>query len=130
MTHLDVKKTPDGRTLARRRDGRPLTSRDREDARRLIQTQENLTPIRAWIVEEVRGENGDLKAVQICSAILEAHLWMIWDRTFQPKDNLAIYYAEEILLLRDKTPEDLRQIHKAKLAFPGARILQEGAEVE
>ena len=35
MAHLEVKRTPDGRTLARRRDGRPLTSEDREEARRL-----------------------------------------------------------------------------------------------
>ncbi len=35
MAHLEVKRTPDGRTLARRRDGRPLTSKDREEARRL-----------------------------------------------------------------------------------------------
>jgi len=125
---LEVKKTPDGRTLARRTDGQPLTSQDREEAKRLIETQEDLAPIRAWVVEEARGENGELRAVLICSALLEAHLWMILDRSFQPKDNLAVYYAEEIPLLKNKTPEDIREIHKVKLVFPGCRVIQEGSE--
>jgi len=128
MALLEVKKTQDGRTLARRTDGRPLTSQDREEAKQVIQTQEDLTPIRAWMVEEARGENGELRAVMICSALLEAHLWMILDRSFEPKDNLAVYYTEEISLLKGKSLEDLREIHKYKLAFPGCRVIQEGAE--
>jgi len=128
MTLLEVKRTPDGRTLARRRDGRPLTSRDREEARQMIQTQEDLTPIRAWIAEEIRGENGDLRAVQICSATLEAHLWMIWDHSFQPKDDLAIYFAEELEALGGKSLEDLKLIHQTKLIFPRCRVIQEGPE--
>ncbi len=39
MTHLEVKRTSDGRTLARRRDGKPLTARDRVAARRMIETK-------------------------------------------------------------------------------------------
>jgi hypothetical protein len=39
MDHLDVKVTPDGKTLARRRDGKPLTARDRVAARRMIETK-------------------------------------------------------------------------------------------
>ncbi len=35
MAQLEVKKTADGKTLARRLDGRPLTPQDREEARRL-----------------------------------------------------------------------------------------------
>jgi len=73
-------------------------------------------------------ESGIIQAVKICSHVLEDEIWLILDRSFIPHDGLACYYAEEIPLLRDKTPEDLRQIHKAKLAFLGARILQEGAE--
>ena len=124
MAHLDVKRTPDGRTLARRTDGRPLTSHDREEARRMIQTQEDLAPIRAWIVNEVREGSGQLRAVMICSALLEAHLWMILDRSFEPKDNLAVYYAEEIPLLKGKSVEDLKLIHETKLIFPGCRVVQ------
>ncbi len=124
MTHLQVKKSPDGRVMARRTDGMPLTLEDREKARQMIQTQEDLTPIRAWIAQEVRGENGELRAVLICSAFLEDHLWMVWDRSFQPKDNLAVYYAEEIPLLKGKSPEDLKLIHETKLIFPGCRVVQ------
>ena len=35
MALLEVKKTPDGKVLARRTDGQPLTPEDREEARRL-----------------------------------------------------------------------------------------------
>ena len=87
-----------------------------------------LSPIRAWVVEEIREDNGKLRAVIICSAPLDDHLWMVFDRSFEPKDVLAIYYSEEIPSLRDKTPEELKVIHKAKLAFPGARVVQEGPE--
>ncbi len=128
MNHLEVKRTHDGRTLARRRDGRPLTLEDRKEAKQMIQMQEDLTPIRAWIAQEVRGENGELRAALICSAVLEDHLWLILDREFIPHDGLACYYAEEIPLLKNKTPEDIREIHKVKLVFPGCRVIQEGAE--
>lgn len=128
MALLEVKKNPDGKVLARRTDGRPLTSQDREEAKRLIQTQEDLTPIRAWVAEEARGENGELRAVLICSALFGAHLWMILDRSFEPKDNLAVYYAEEIPLLKGKSLEDLKLIQEIKLIFPGTKVIQEGAD--
>ena len=45
MALLEVKRTPDGRTLARRRDEKPLTAGDRVAARRMIETKtrNNLT---------------------------------------------------------------------------------------
>ena len=124
MALLEVKKNPDGKVLARRTDGQPLTSQDREEAKRMIQTQEDLTPIRAWVVKEARGENGNLRAAMICSALLEVDLWMILDRSFEPKDNLAVYYAEEIPLLKGKSLEDLKLIQETKLIFPGCRVVQ------
>jgi len=126
VAHLEVKKTPDGKVLARRLDGQPLTAQDREEAR--IHDQDDLASIRAWVVEEVRGDDGGLRAVLICSALLDAHLWFILDRSFEPKDTLAIYYPEELPELDKKSLEDLRVIHTAKLAFPGMRVIQEGAE--
>lgn len=123
MALLEVKKTDDGRILARRKDGLPLTPEDREEAKLLVQAEE--TPLRAWVVEEVR-EGASLKAVLICSALLEDHLWLILDRSFIPHDGLACYYAEELPSFKTKTPEQLREIHKAKLAFPGCRVIQEG----
>ncbi len=129
MAFLEVKKALGGKVLARRTDGQPLTSQDREEAKQMIQTQEDLALIRAWVVKEARGEDGELRAVLICSALLEAHLWMILDRSFEPKDNLAVYFREEIPLLKGQSLEDLKLIHETKLIFPGARVIQEGAEV-
>ena len=122
---LEIRKTPDGRIQARRIDGRPLTSTDREEAKKLAVMEE--LPPRAWVAEEIR-HGGSLKAVKICSAVLEDHLWLVLDRSFEPMDGLAIYYAEEIPLLKNKSPQELRMIHKSKIVFPGARIIQEGAE--
>jgi hypothetical protein len=127
MAKVEVKRTPDGRIFARRTDLQPLTPADREEARILAQLEER--KIRAWIVEEVRAEDGNLSAALIiCSAALEDHLWLVIDRGFEPKDELAIYYPEELAYLKTKTPEQLQQVHKAKLAFPGSRVIQEGPD--
>lgn len=39
-------------------------------------------------------------------------------------DGKAIYFAEEFALLKTKTPEQIQDIHQAKLAFPGCRVVQ------
>ena len=115
---LEVRKTPDGKVFAKRKDGHPLTPEDREAAKRLA-----LSDTEALEVQE--GET--IQGVKIASSILGDEIWLILDRSFVPPDGLACYYAEEIPLLRDKTQEELREIHNVKLAFPGARIIQEGA---
>ena len=40
-------------------------------------------------------------------------------------DGRAIYFADEIPLLKTKTQEQIQDIHQAKLAFPGSRIVQD-----
>ena len=125
MSLIEVKRTAEGRVLARRVDGRPMTSQDLEQSRRLAVIA-NLPP-RAWVVEEVR-DGETLRAVKICSEFLEDHLWLVLDRGFQPTDGLAVYFLEELAELRTKTPEELCGIHKVKLAFPGCRVIQEGPE--
>jgi len=92
-------------------------------------TLEDPPPVRAWVVEAVGTQDGILQAVKICSALLEDHLWLIIDRSFTPADDSAIYYPEELPELKKKNLEDLRQIHKVKLVFPGCRVIQEGPEV-
>jgi len=84
----------------------------------------------AWKVKEIRSESGEVQVVLICSGILQDHLWVVYDRSFEPKDTLAIYYAEELPHLKARTSDDLRQIHRAKLAFPGSRIIQDGDSQE
>ena len=71
-------------------------------------------------------EDKTILGVKIYSQILEDEIWLILDRSFIPHDGLASYYPEEIPLLKNKSPEDLRQIHRAKIEFPGARLIQEG----
>ena len=122
---IQIRKTPDGRIQARRSDGKPFTPEDREEAKKLAVIEE--LPPRAWVVYEVH-DGESLKAVKICSAALQDHLWLLIDRHYQPADGLAIYYPEELSELKTKTPEQLREIHKVKLAFPGSRVIQEGAE--
>jgi len=73
-------------------------------------------------------ESGTIQAVKICSHVLNDDIWLILDRSFIPHDGLACYYVEEIPLLRDRTPEEIREIHKVKLAFPGCRVIQEGPD--
>jgi hypothetical protein len=38
----------------------------------------------------------------------------------------ALYFLSEIPALVRRTPEERREIHKAKLAYPGCRIVQDG----
>lgn len=73
-------------------------------------------------------EDKTILGVKIYSQILEDELWLILGRSFTPHDGLACYYPVEIPLLGDKIPEELKEIHKAKLAFPGIRVIQEGVE--
>lgn len=40
----------------------------------------------------------------------------------------ALYFLAEVLSLRNRTPQELMEIHTAKLAYPGQRIIQEGPE--
>jgi len=60
-------------------------------------------PLRAWVVERVHGDNGTLRAVLLCSDLLEDHLWLILDRAFTPMDSLAQYYQEELVELKKKS---------------------------
>jgi hypothetical protein len=126
MIGLEIRTTEDGRVQARRKDGLPLTPEDGEQAKKLLE-QVSLPP-RAWIVDESRSDAGAVRALKIYSTVLKDDLWLIIDRSFIPAADVARYYAEEIPLLGNKTPEQLREIHNAKLAFPGARVIQDGPQ--
>jgi len=73
---------------------------------------------------------GPVVAVKIASTVLGADIWLAFRDDFKPDDGepLAVFYADEISILARKTPDELRQIHEAKLAFPRCRVVQEGAE--
>lgn len=71
---------------------------------------------------------GRIIAVEICSNILEAHIWLAFDKDFNPNDGQAVFFADELAFLKAKDVETLKEIHKVKLAFPGCRVIQEGPE--
>lgn len=60
---------------------------------------------------------GRIVAVKIRSEVLQADIWLAFDESFKPGGGLAVFYAHELSLLKGKTPEQLREIHKVKLAF-------------
>lgn len=75
------------------------------------------------VTEPLEIDKGTILAVKIASDVLGEDIWLVLDRGFIPTDGLATYYTEEILELKTKTPEELRDIHKAKLAFPGCKVV-------
>jgi len=64
VAQLEVKKTPDGKVLARRKDGQPLTLEDREEAKRLTQ---ELPPV-CWNCGGITTETRDIydRTVWVC----------------------------------------------------------------
>lgn len=60
---------------------------------------------------------GRIIAVEICSTVIGADIWLAFDDGFDPGDGQAVFYADELALLKDKTAEQLCEIHRAKLAF-------------
>ncbi len=90
--------------------------------------EEDLKHDNAPEAQEVRERANSIQAVKIYSHVLEDEIWLILDRSFIPHDGRATYYPEELCELKNKTLKDIREIHKVKLAFPGCRVIQEGAE--
>jgi hypothetical protein len=67
---------------------------------------------------------GRIIAVEICSNILEAHIWLAFDDDVKANDGQAVFYADELPFLATKDADTLREFHKVKLAFPGSRVRQ------
>jgi hypothetical protein len=66
---------------------------------------------------------GEIVAVEIASEVLSADVWLAFRDAFNPGDDKAVFYAHELPLLKEKTLEQLREIHKVKLAFgAGSRV--------
>lgn len=78
-------------------------------------------------VEKWKGWKRD--PLLIRSKVLGADVWVVKDeaaaRTVE-EDGRPIYFAEEFAVRQTKTPEEIRDIHKVKLAFPGCRIVKSG----
>jgi len=68
---------------------------------------------------------GRIIAVEICSNVLEDHIWLAFDEDFNPGDGQAVFYTDELPFLKCKDTQTLKEIHKAKLVFgPGSRVRQ------
>ena len=67
-----------------------------------------------------------LSAVKVCSHVLDACIWLALDESFRTEDRLAVFYASEIPLLREKSEETLRKIHGARLVFNGGKVIPPG----
>jgi hypothetical protein len=61
--------------------------------------------------------------IKIASEILGEEIWLVMDPDFKPDDGLACYFPEEIEVLKTKRPEDLREIQKYKVEFPGSKVI-------
>jgi hypothetical protein len=79
---------------AAKAQGRDVTDWEQHLERLKRETLVQELPPRAWVVEEIRGELDDLRAVMIRSAVLNDELWLIIDLTFKPQDNRAVYYPK------------------------------------
>jgi len=62
--------------------------------------------------------------VEICSNILEAHIWLALDDGFKANDGQAVFYPDELQFLATKDAATLREVHKAKLTFGGYKVRQ------
>jgi hypothetical protein len=64
--------------------------------------------------------------ILICSSVLDADIWVALREDFEPDPNLpslAVFYAREIPLLKDKSEQTLRKIHEARLVFRGGKVI-------
>src|SRR5688572_13239687 len=83
-------------------------------------------PPRAWVIEEVRSA-GKLQAVKICSAAIDAHLWLVLDKSFTPADDLAVFFPEELENLKSKSIDTFKKVLETKLTYAAlgiARMVQ------
>lgn len=84
-----------------------------------------LDPAAAQITADLT--DGDVVAVLIDSTVLGAPIWFALRDYWQPDegDSTPVFYASELPMLRDKTPEQLRSIFNVKAAFEtGSRVRQ------
>src|SRR5689334_2185523 len=101
---LEIQRDSAGRVLARRRDGAPLGEEDRKEARFTAELEDKLA--------EAPGAR--VAAILIASEVLGCDLWLAFDKSFKTDDGLAVYYPEELPVLKNKTPSELRLLHQMK----------------
>lgn len=121
LSAIQLRKLADGTIQARRCDGKPLTEADRQEARRMVEaaTATAAPPTIDQVIDD------RTVAVLIDSKILGAPVWFAFKDGWRPDhdDGIPIFYASELPALRQKTTDQLRSIHKTKIAFGfGTRV--------
>lgn len=111
-TQLEIKKTGDGRLLARRTDGRPLTDEDVEAAKQLAESN---------VEKRTDVEESPITAVLIDSPIV-GPVWFAFDDGFKSGDDIPVFYASELPFLRKMGETELRKRYEQKLALGGGWI--------
>src|SRR5215831_11771782 len=95
----------DGNVAARRGDSLPLTETDWTHVYQCFQNLPSppTMPIPIPVAPtQAGGTKGRIMAMEICSEILQAHIWLAFDDLFDPKDGQAIFYASELKFLKIK----------------------------
>ena len=73
-------------------------------------------------------KEGTWRELPIRSTVLGGEeVWVVRDETQAEvvmSDGKAVYYADEFEVLKSKAPEQLRDVHKVKLVFPGSKVTQ------
>ena len=59
-------------------------------------------------------ESREIPAVLIDSRILNDQIWFAFDVSFNPKDKKAVFFASELPILKNKTEEQLKMVHRIK----------------
>ena len=67
---------------------------------------------------------GRVIAYLIASEVFDCNIWFALDDDFDLKERLAVFYAYELPFLREKTPDQLRAIHRLKLNFGPRSIMR------
>ena len=107
---IQIRKLPDGRVQARRRDGKPMTVEDRQEAKRL-----------AGAVADKAVDEGGIIAVLIDAAIV-GPVWFAFNDNFHSGDNIPVFFASEIPFLQKMTEAELRRRYDEKRIFAGGWI--------
>lgn len=83
------------------------------------------------LLQDDRHDSGSVAAVLLHSTLLDHGVWLVADDAALIEypdieaSGFPIFFFDEVNCLRGKSVERLRQVSMVKLAFPGARMVQE-----
>ncbi len=69
--------------------------------------------------------NEKTRAIKIQSHVLGEDIWLIFDPTFVPDDQLVRYSIDEIPLLVNLAANEIRSVHDVKKEMIGAKVVEQ-----